>query len=188
MDIILGLLTPSHGAIIVDGVTLGAEGIRKWQKNISHVSQSVFLTDDNFLNNIAFGSILNSIDKDKIISSAKKSQIHDFIQGHEEEYGHMIGEHGFKLSGGQRQRLGMARALYKERPILVLDEATSALDTETEKKVLQSVRALDSDVTIIMIAHRLSTLKDCDLVIRLEDGYISESGTYEEIILEQGKL
>lgn len=185
VDIIIGLLKPSSGSIIVDDITLEDSTLRGWQKKISHVSQFIFLTDDNFENNIAFGSLEESLDRDRVISSAKKAHIHNFIQQHEESYNHIIGERGVKLSGGQRQRIGIARAMYKERPILILDEATSALDTITEKQVLQSIKELDSGVTIIMIAHRFTTLKDCDIILELDGGKIIRSGTYDEVISEK---
>jgi ATP-binding cassette subfamily B protein len=170
LDIIMGLLTPEGGALIIDGQKVTSLNCRSWQKNISHVPQSVFLADSSIEKNIAFGVPEELIDKDKVISVAKQAQLAAIIESWPDKFQTRVGERGVQLSGGQCQRIGIARALYKNSKLIVLDEATSALDGETEKEVLASIQALSNDITIIMIAHRLNTLSFCDEIIELGEG------------------
>lgn len=172
LDIILGLLSPTLGSIYIDDKKLSTDNIRQWQNSIGYVSQNIFLTDNSIAQNIAFGQPEEKIDSIKIKEVAKTAQIHDFIESLPEQYNTTIGERGVRLSGGQRQRLGIARALYHSPELLVLDEATSALDNVTEKDVMRAIDAMRGERTIIIIAHRLSTLDNCDRVIKLQNGNI----------------
>jgi ATP-binding cassette subfamily B protein len=172
IDIIMGLLTPENGEIIVDGQRITKENCTSWQKNISHVPQSVFLSDNSIQQNIAFGVKDELIDKEKVVFAAKQAQLAEAIDNLPENYQTLVGERGVQLSGGQCQRIGIARALYKNASIIILDEATSALDVETEKEVLSAIQSLNKDITIIMIAHRLNTLSFCDKIVELDQGNI----------------
>jgi ATP-binding cassette subfamily B protein len=182
LDLIMGLLQAKTGKFCVDGVEITENNVKAWQKNISHVPQNIYLTDASIAENIAFGIPLNEIDMNKLRNSAAKAQIAEFIESKEAGYSTFIGERGVKLSGGQRQRLGIARALYKEAAVLLLDEATSALDNETEESVMDSIFELDKNLTVIIIAHRLSTVKRCDMIIELQDGKVMTQGNYHELI------
>lgn len=181
LDIFMGLLTPNKGQIIVDGQLITDDKLIGWKKNIAHVPQSIYLADTTILENIAFGVPRNLINIERVKSSAKQAQISDFIESSNMGYETFVGERGIKLSGGQRQRIGIARALYKNTEILVLDEATSALDTITEKSVMNFIENLDNKMTVIIIAHRLSTVRHCDLLIQLESGVVVAMGTYDEL-------
>ncbi|MES2902609.1 MAG: ABC transporter ATP-binding protein [Pseudomonadota bacterium] len=172
MDLLLGLLEPSEGAIQIDGQPLDDMRRAGWQAEIAHVPQAIYLTDDTLAANIAFGVLDGEIDHARVARAAASAGIGEFIATLPEGYATKTGERGIRLSGGQRQRIGIARALYKRASVLVFDEATSALDTRTEEGVMASIGALAKDITIIMIAHRLTTLKDCDRVIHLEAGRI----------------
>lgn len=165
-DIILGLLVPQRGAVYVDGVNI-ADCMRQWHENIGYISQSIFLLDDSIKNNIAFGIKKEDIDIDRVWKVLKQANLDSFVKGLETGIDTMIGEAGARLSGGQRQRIGIARALYHNPEILVFDEATSALDTETEKEVMEAVEGLHGSKTMIMIAHRMSTIENCDHVYRV---------------------
>ena len=169
VDMILGLLAPTSGDVLVDGVALTAGNRRAWQKNAAYVTQHIYLSDDTIRNNIAFGLSTDLINNEQVVIAAKMAKLHDFIISLPEGYDTIIGENGVRLSGGQRQRLGIARALYLDRPVLVLDEATSALDFETEKEVMEAINNIGRQKTIIMIAHRLSSLENVDLIIDLND-------------------
>lgn len=183
IDLLLGLLVPSSGAIKVDGVALTEEGRRAWQQNIGYVPQTIFLTDDTVAANIAFGLPPDQVDMAKVEHAARIARLHDFILSDlPNGYQTMVGERGVRLSGGQRQRIGIARALYRNPQVLVLDEATSALDNITEREVMEAVRNLGDDKTVIMIAHRLSTVEDCDTILMLERGKLVASGTYTELV------
>lgn len=168
-DVILGLLSPSIGTVSVAGQNIHKNS-RAWQKQVGYVPQSIYLTDDTIERNIAFGLPDNEIDPCAIKRALHAAQLDEFVKSLPEGIHTLVGERGIRLSGGQRQRIGIARALYRDPPILVLDEATSALDTETEKGVMQAVAALQGQKTILIIAHRLSTLEHCDRVYRLEKG------------------
>lgn len=167
-DIIMGLLYPTNGAMLVDGVIVDKSNSHKWQKNISHVPQTIYLIDGTIAENIAFGKNLGPLDMEKIIEYAKSAEIHDEINEMPSKYQTMVGERGAKLSGGQRQRIGIARALYKEAQVLILDEATSALDCDTESKIMRSIEAMAPKKTILMISHRHSSLANCSLVYELK--------------------
>lgn len=177
-DLIMGLITPTVGVIEVDGIPLQDFGLARWQSRVAHVPQSVYLSDASIAENIAFGVASNQIDQFRLRSAAQKAQITDFIDSLPAAYQTLVGERGIRLSGGQRQRIGLARALYKDADVLVLDEATSALDDATEAAVMASVAQLGSAVTVIMIAHRLTTLRDCDVIVDLFDGQAEWKGTY----------
>lgn len=170
MDLILGLLEPTEGEIRIDGVKLTADNRAAWQRNIAHVPQAIFLTDSSIAENIAFGVDKADIDMTRVVQSAIKSELSEFIEQLPERYDTRVGERGIQLSGGQKQRIGIARALYKQATVLILDEATSALDTKTEEAVISAIDQLDSGLTIFMIAHRLSTLRECDLLLTLDGG------------------
>ncbi len=169
-DVIMGLLVPTKGELRVDGRKIDPSNMKAWQKNIAHVSQTIFLSDGSLLENIAFGVPVENIDKQQVEKAAKLAQIHDFIETLPSGYHTLVGERGVRLSGGQRQRIGIARALYKEASVLVLDEATSALDDVTDKAVMAAIDSLDDSLTVLMIAHRLSTLAECDRVVELSQG------------------
>ncbi len=172
MDLLLGLLQPTDGVILIDGRPLDDDLRAGWQAEIAHVPQAIYLADDTLAANIAFGIPDDEVDLERVTEAARSAGIADFIATLPDGYGATTGERGIRLSGGQRQRIGIARALYKRASVLVFDEATSALDTRTEQGIMGSVAALASDMTIIMIAHRLTTLKDCDRIIHLEHGRI----------------
>jgi ABC-type multidrug transport system fused ATPase/permease subunit len=172
MDLLLGLLDPTDGAIRIDGLLLDDATRAMWQSEIAHVPQAIYLIDDTVAANIAFGIPSPDIDMPRVKAAARAAGLDEFISNLPGGYQTATGERGVRLSGGQRQRIGIARALYKQASVLVFDEATSALDTRTEEEVMTSIAGLGKDITIIMIAHRLSTLKDCDRIIYLENGRI----------------
>lgn len=183
VDIILGLLTPDCGKLLVDGRIVDQENVREWQDMIGYVPQQIFLTDHSVCGNIAFGIEESKIDKRAVVRAAKIANLHDFIESElPDGYDTRIGEKGVRLSGGQRQRIGIARALYSDPEVLILDEATSALDNLTEKAVMEAVEKLSMKKTIILIAHRLTTVKECDNIILLEAGRVSVSGSYDELL------
>ena len=182
-DLLMGLLEPIDGRIVVDGVSLTRENRRNWQRSIAHVPQAIFLADASIARNIALGVPAERIDTERVIEAAKKAQLDEFVRSLPEGYDSFVGERGIRLSGGQRQRLGIARAIYKQAPVLVLDEATSALDDATESDVMRALDQLGEEGrTIILIAHRLSTISRADLVVRLENGRLVELGSYSEVI------
>ncbi|MCH4544007.1 ABC transporter ATP-binding protein [Ochrobactrum sp. A-1] len=169
MDIVLGLLEPQAGSVLIDGVELTPANRAAWQQNIAHVPQAIFLTDASIAENIAFGMRAEDIDHDRVRRAAEQAELGDVIAALPQGYNTRVGERGIQLSGGQRQRIGIARALYKQASVLVFDEATSALDTETESAVMAAIERLDRNLTILIIAHRLSTLEGCDMVVRLDE-------------------
>jgi ATP-binding cassette subfamily B protein len=181
-DVLMGLLTPSRGQILLGDAPLDERNIGEWQARIAHVPQSIFLSDDTIAANIAFGCDAAQIDMERVRHAADRADVTDFVERQPEGFDTMVGERGIRLSGGQRQRIGIARALYKNASVLVFDEATSALDGATEAAVMEAVAGLDRDLTVILIAHRLSTVALCDRVYRLEAGRIVQSGSYEEIV------
>ncbi len=187
LDLLMGLLSPSRGEILVDGLPLeelsGAIDRRvAWQRHLAHVPQSIFLADASIAENIAFGFPPEKIDRERLIWAAGSAQAEEFISALPQGYETPVGERGVRLSGGQRQRLGIARALYKQANILVLDEATSALDTVTEQSVMNAIRSLGAEYTVIIVAHRLSTVTQCDRIIELKAGRIQAQGCYEELL------
>jgi ABC-type multidrug transport system fused ATPase/permease subunit len=168
IDIIIGLLEPTSGYLKVDGVVITASNSKSWQSHIAYVPQFIFLADTTILQNIAFGTPLDEIDIGRVKHAAVQAQIYDFINGLENGFDEIVGERGVKLSGGQRQRIGIARALYKKVSLIIFDEATSALDGKTEASVMNSIDGLDAELTVLIIAHRLSTLKKCSKIIDIE--------------------
>lgn len=183
LDILMGLLTPTEGAILIDDAPLSPSTQRSWQRRIAHVPQSIYLSDASIAENIAFGVPINEIDHARVQYAAASAQIDRTIQALPEGYLTQVGERGVRLSGGQRQRIGIARALYRQAEVLILDEATSALDTETERAVMDGIDGLGGGLTVLIIAHRLSTLQRCDQVVDLHSGQIRAMGTYQQIIL-----
>lgn len=183
LDIVMGLLQPSKGELSIDGAVLTLKNQRSWQAHIAHVPQAIFLADSTVEENIAFGIPRGQINFDKVREVAKKAQIAHVIDGLPEGYQTHVGERGVRLSGGQRQRIGIARALYKDADVIIFDEATSALDTETEEAVMEAIEGLSKDLTILIIAHRLSTLRTCTQVVDLEGGRIKRIGSYADIAL-----
>jgi len=182
VDVVLGLLRPTQGTITVDSVPVTEEQLRAWQQSLGYVPQEIFLTDTTIAENIALGIPKDQIDYDQVERCARMAQVHDFIvQELPAQYQTLVGERGVRLSGGQRQRIGIARALYHNPEVLVFDEATSALDTVTEQAVMDAIDALAHQKTIILIAHRLSTVKNCDQIVLLEGGGIKAKGTYSEL-------
>ncbi len=181
VDIVLGLLQPASGDIKVDGVSI-YNNLRAWQNLLGYIPQSIFLSDETVEQNIAFGVPIDQIDPDRLWEAVQAAQLEDLIATLPEGVKTPVGERGVRLSGGQRQRIGIARALYHGREILVLDEATSALDTETEQRVSEAINTLAGSKTLIIIAHRFSTIKQCDRIYRLDQGRLQQSGSYEEVI------
>ena len=168
----IGLLEPGEGEILIDGVPLGAGTRAAWQRNIAHVPQAIYLADASVAANIAFGVRPEAIDAERVARAAAQAELAEVVAGLPRGLDTMVGERGIQLSGGQRQRIGIARALYKQASVLVFDEATSALDTDTEAAVMAAIARLDRSLTILIIAHRLSTLEGCDMVVRLEGGRV----------------
>lgn len=181
IDIIMALLSPVEGSLAIDGNVVTPDNYRSWQAQIAHVPQSIFLADTTIAENIAFGVPPDEIDYERVRVAAHKAQIADTIESLEKQYDTKVGERGIRLSGGQRQRIGIARALYKQANVIVFDEATSALDSETEWAVMNAIDSLDKSLTIIMIAHRLTTLKNCTHIVELADGTIRRSDSYQKI-------
>ena len=182
LDIVMGLLVPSQGSLQIDGVPITPANSRAWQMHIAHVPQSIYLADSTVEENIAFGVPADKIDHERIQRAARQAQIADTIESWEHGYQTLVGERGVRISGGQRQRIGIARAMYKDADVIVLDEATSALDMETERSVMAAINALGGELTILIVAHRLTTLEGCTQVVELVDGVIQRIGTYQEII------
>ena len=186
VDLLMGLLVPSQGQILIDGISLydqfHPERLLAWRSVIAHVPQAVYLTDSSIAENIAFGLPKNQIDFDRVRSAAHQAQISSFIEASPDGYNTFVGERGIRLSGGQRQRLGIARALYKQAQVLILDEATSALDNDTEQAVMDAINQFDRNLTVVMIAHRLSTVAKCDRVIRLDNGRVVADGPPSEVL------
>ena len=182
LDLLMGLLTPTEGEVLVDGQPVTGKSVRAWQRAIAHVPQSIFLADTTLAENIAFGVPPEAIDLGRVKQAARQAQIADFVEGRDEGYDTLIGERGVRLSGGQRQRIGIARALYKQATVLVFDEATSALDNATERSVMDAIEGLNRDLTIVLIAHRLTTVHRCDTIMELEQGRVVAQGTYEELL------
>ena len=181
VDVILGLLAPDSGNILIDGTDVHSR-LRSWQNQIGYVPQTIFLTDDTMRRNIAFGLPPDQIDDAAVAKAMKSARLDEFITSLPEGRETIVGERGIRLSGGQRQRIGIARALYHDPEVIVLDEATSALDGSTESEVVDAINALKGSKTIIIVAHRLSTVENCDRIFRLNDGRLVETGTPDEIL------
>jgi ATP-binding cassette subfamily B protein len=182
LDIVMGLLQPTIGMLQVDGQTISPINCRSWQAHVAHVPQAIFLADSTIEENIAFGIPRNQIDHARVRRAAEQAQISLSIESWPNQYQTFVGERGIRLSGGQRQRIGIARALYKQADVIIFDEATSALDSETENDVMRAIEGLSNEITLLIIAHRLTTLKNCTQIIELCDGGIRQSGSYQEII------
>lgn len=182
VDLLMGFLAPTEGAILIDGVPLTEDTLLSWQSHIAHVPQHIFLCDGSIIENVAFGLPLKKVDMGRVRLACRRAELDHFIESLPDSYNTVVGERGVRLSGGQRQRLGLARALYKQASLLVLDEATSALDDATEASVIDAVHRLGSEYTVLMIAHRVTTLQRCDIIFRLEKGQIAEQGTFEEVL------
>jgi len=182
LDLLMGLLVPTAGHVMVDGVSVSGPRIRAWQRVIAHVPQHVFLADTSIAGNIALGVPVADIDVGRVREAARQAQIADFVESRPEGYDAVVGERGIRLSGGQRQRIGIARALYKRANVLIFDEATSALDNATEQLVMNAIEALDRDLTIVLIAHRLSTVRHCDSIVELANGRVEAQGTYDQLL------
>lgn len=182
LDLLMGLMDPTHGQILVDGQPISGPRQRAWQRTIAHVPQNIYLADSSLAENIAFGVPRDNIDIERVRQAARQAQIADFIESRSQGYEALIGERGIRLSGGQRQRIGIARALYKQAAVLVFDEATSALDNATEQEVMDSIEKMSRDLTIIIVAHRLTTVKRCDTIIELGHGKVVAQGAYEYLL------
>ena len=183
VDLLMGLLTPSAGSLRVDGTEVTGRNVRDWQRNIGHVPQQIFLCDDSIARNIALGLPDEAIDMGRVERAARMARLHDFVVGElPKGYETAVGERGIRLSGGQRQRIGIARALYTDPDLLVLDEATSALDNATESALFEALQALAGRKTVVMVAHRLSTVRGCDLICLMDAGRIVERGRYEDLM------
>lgn len=182
VDLIMGLITPSAGQILIDGKPLTEENRRHWQARIAHVPQAIFLSDATIAENIAFGVVAERIDLERMRLAASRAQLSDFVEHLPAGYQTPVGERGVRLSGGQRQRIGLARALYKRADVLVLDEATSALDDATEQAVMNALAELGNEITVLMIAHRVSTLSRCDAILIVDAGQTPRWVTYPELV------
>jgi ABC-type multidrug transport system fused ATPase/permease subunit len=183
VDLILGLLSPSSGQMLADDIEINGGTLAHWQCNLGYVPQQIYLCDDTITRNIAFGVPDEEIEMAAVIRAASIANLHDFItEKLPKGYNTHIGERGVRLSGGQRQRIGIARALYRDPAVLIMDEATSALDGITEEAVMEALTALSGKKTVIMIAHRLTTVKDCDIIYIMENGRIAGQGTYDELM------
>ena len=187
VDLLMGLLEPSSGQITVDGDSINnhaePELLIAWRAAIAHVPQMIYLADRSIAENIAFGVADAQLDLERVKLAAQQAQIAEFIESSPHGYNTFVGERGIRLSGGQRQRIGIARALYKQARVLVFDEATSALDNATESALMEAIEGLSRELTIVMIAHRLSTVQRCDRVIELEAGRLKRQGTYEQVVV-----
>ncbi len=183
VDIILGLLEAQKGTLEIDGQIITKQNSRSWQRSIGYVPQYIYLSDDTVASNIAFGVEPKNINLKAVEKASRIANLHDFVlQELPKQYNTIIGERGVRLSGGQRQRIGIARALYHNPQVLILDEATSALDNQTEKAVMDAVNNLSKNITIVIIAHRLSTVKNCDTIFLLDKGHLKGKGTFDELI------
>ncbi len=188
IDIILGLLNPIDGKFMIDDIVINNNNLLSWQNKISFVPQMIFLIDESIRSNIAFGIEPNDIDQDKVVKAAKLANLDSFVSDLPEKYNTLVGENGVKLSGGQRQRIGIARALYNEPEVLVLDEATSALDGITENYVMEAIESLSNKLTLITVAHRISTIENCDMIYFLEDGKIKDYGNFSQLISKNAQF
>ena len=182
LDIVMGLLPATEGDLFIDQQPINDKSRRSWQMNIAHVPQNIYLSDSSIEENIAFGVSKDKIDRQRVRKAAQQAQIAQLIEQWQEGYQTFVGERGVRLSGGQRQRIGIARALYKKASVLIFDEATSALDNETEREVMEAIKNLGGEITILIIAHRLTTLKDCDKVVKLDNNHVLSIGSYQEIV------
>lgn len=181
IDLILGLLKPDNGKVLIDGQVIDDTNIINWQKNIGYVPQNIFLSDSSIASNIAFGEKMENIDYNLVEIASKTANLHNFVINLPEKYNTIVGERGIKLSGGERQRIGIARALYQKPKVLIMDEATSALDNYTEGLVMDTIKNMSNDITKIIVAHRLNTVRDCDKIFVLNKGILVSQGKYEDL-------
>ncbi len=188
LDILMGLLQPTEGNLVIDEVALTPANRRAWQAHIAHVPQAIFLSDATIAENIAFGLPRDEVDLERVKTAARQAQISEAIESWSEQYDTLVGERGVKLSGGQRQRIGIARALYKQADVIIFDEATSALDNETEQAVMQAIDGLGDHLTILIVAHRLTTLRNCSQIVELQNGELKRVGSYADIVEKAGQL
>jgi ATP-binding cassette, subfamily B, bacterial PglK len=179
--LLLGLLTPTSGHILADGIDINTN-LESWRENIGYIPQSIYLFDDTIRANIAFGYFPEQINDLRIWQILKTVQMHKFVTELPEQLDTVIGEAGVRLSGGQRQRLGIARALYHDPSLLIMDEATSALDNQTEQAVTQAIEKLSQDRTVAIVAHRLSTIRNCNTIFMMGKGKVICAGTYDELL------
>ena len=183
LDIIMGLLPPTDGELTIDQKPLNSKNQRRaWQTRIAHVPQNIYLSDSTIEENIAFGIPIEKIDHQRVKKAAKQAQIADMIEDSKDGYQTLVGERGIRLSGGQRQRINIARALYKKADVLIFDEATSALDSATEQEVMKAIKGLGEKLTILIIAHRLTTLKECDRIIKFDKDNVFHVGSYQDML------
>ena len=183
MDIILGLLDPTKGTLSVDGNEIKNDNKRSWQSSIGYVPQQIYLSDASVANNIAFGIDIKNINQKSVEKAAKIANLHDFVIDELPlGYNTTVGERGVRLSGGQRQRIGIARALYHNPQIFILDEATNALDNITEQAIMDALNNLGNKITVILITHRLKTIKNCDKIFFMEKGLLIKHGNYNELL------
>lgn len=182
LDIFMALLVPTSGSFLVDDIKINSSNFRNWQTQIAHVPQTIFLSDSTIAENIAFGVPRSEINYDQVMLACAMAKIDATIESWDLKYETIVGERGVRLSGGQRQRIGIARALYKQAKVIVLDEATSALDNSTEENIMEKISTISNDVTMVIVAHRLTTLRYCDFIIDLQNGEINRMGTYNEIV------
>jgi ATP-binding cassette subfamily C protein len=185
VDVLLGLLPPTTGRVLVDGEPLEGHE-RAWQRQIGYVSQDVYLLDDTLRRNIAFGIADSAIDEAKLAAAVQQARLDEVVAALPQRLDTVVGENGVRLSGGQRQRVAIARALYHDPPVLFFDEATAALDNQTEREVTEAIASVHGTRTVIAIAHRLSTVKNCDVLIYLREGRLAGIGTYSELISDPG--
>ena len=182
IDVILGLISPQEGVVKIDDVLLNYNNINDWQKKVGFVAQSIFLSEGSIAENIAFGLPTNEIDFNKIYEVLKLANLEELIQSLENGIDTKVGERGVQLSGGQRQRIGIARALYCETDLFVFDEATSSLDGITERLIMNAINKFKGDKTIIIVAHRLKTIQNCDCIFYIDNGKLIDHGTYDQLI------
>jgi len=182
LDLLMGLINPVEGRFLIDGKPISKNEVRAWQRTIAHVPQSIFLADATIAQNIALGVPPAEVNMERVRHAAAQAHIAEFIEAHPDGYSAVVGERGVRLSGGQRQRIGIARALYKEADVLVFDEATSALDNTTEQAVMDAIQGLGQHLTIILIAHRLTSVRACDTIFELEGGRVVTQGSYDELL------
>ena len=181
IDIIMGLILPNSGTVLIDGKPLSDENLRAWQNCLGFVAQTIFLSDSSIKENVAFGLKPEAIDSERVERSIQLSHLGDFVSSLPQGLETRVGERGVQLSGGQRQRIGIARALYHEASVLIFDEATSALDSITEKLIVDAIQDFSGSKTIVMIAHRITTVEAADIIYVMKDGSVADKGTFEEL-------
>jgi ATP-binding cassette, subfamily B, bacterial PglK len=182
VDLIAGLLVPGTGQIEVDGIVLDAVTRPAWQSRIAYVPQNIFLLDATIAQNVALSVSAGEIDRERLLAAARLAQLDEFVATLPSGYDHMVGERGRRLSGGQRQRIGIARALYRDASVLIMDEATNALDGLTEQELMATIVRLRGRYTVILIAHRLSTVRACDVIFEFDRGRVTGSGNYDGLL------